>query len=89
VVFPKEISTVSDYELVADIFLYSTTEGRLLSVHNEKDNGCGEQIDRGATVGTSFMDLWCHILRGTQLGLQVTFTITALDGGCKTEVRDL
>ena len=68
---PEQISAVSTKETIERIIGFSTSERRVLSDHDEEDNGASEQIDRGTNVRATSMNLRSHVALCAQFGARV------------------
>jgi hypothetical protein len=66
----------------------STGEGRPLSDDHEEDDGGGEEVNAGALIWPSQLDLGSHVGLCTELSLEHARRIAALNRCCKTEICD-
>lgn len=89
VVLPEEICPVCDQQLVVGVVLVSLLKWRMSSVHDEQDDAESEQINL-ITLVLIFSDQFRrHVGNCTELSVQVTAAITALQRRCETEVCNL
>lgn len=83
---PEDVGTVGSKTLVEWILWLGRCEWWVLSHHDEEDDGGGEEVDRLALIWHLEMDLWRHVVEGTELGGQVALTISSLNWCSETEV---
>lgn len=56
---------------------------------DEEDDGRGEEVNAGALVLLSEVDLGSHVARGTELGLKQARVVTSGDGSGESQICDL
>jgi len=58
----------------------------MLGNHDEKDDTSGEKVDGLSLVWLLKMNLWGHIVQGTELSLQRSTAISTSNWSCKTKI---
>lgn len=86
---PENVSSVGCETFVEWITWGGRVEWRMLGDHDEKDDGSGEQVDRSTQIWLLLVDLRSHVVWSTQLGVKEFGSISSVNWGSKSKVRNL
>lgn len=68
---PKDVRPVGSDTSVEWVLWLGGSEWRVLSDHDEKNNGSGEKIYRFSLVWLIKMDFWGHVIQGSQFSGEI------------------
>lgn len=85
---PEDVGSVASDALVVRIAGLGRSEWRMLCDHDEQDHARGEQVSLLALVWLVKMDLRRHVVQGSQLRVQESTTVAALNGASESKISD-
>lgn len=86
---PEDVGSVSSNTSVEWVLWLGGCKWWMLSYHDEKDDTSGEKVDGLSLVWLLKMNFWSHIVQGTELGPQISKSISTRDWSCKAKISDL
>lgn len=85
---PEDVGSVGCQAPVEGVVWLGGSERRVLGDHDEQNYCGGEQVHGLTLVWLLQVDLGSHVVQGTQLGVEVASTVSALDWCGEAKVSD-